>query len=1140
MSSSGTIAEAPPEGAPPPPPAPPHHSQCQWYHGPITRIAAELGVGGADGDFLVRDCISSSGDLVLTCRWGGQALHFRLNRVLSAAAGEQASSCHEPRLLYQFEDECFAGVSDLVEHHVRKAVPISALSGAVIRNPVFREVDGTPQLEITVTASAAREDEERMGQHQYGSLSEPPICPAESSSSPAGNELGVKEEVKKPQAPVRNTYFFGENDSGGGKGARDKPTRKEQQQQQQPLAFSSFRPNGVSCRPSQPDPSEDAALFGMTSQKMSSRQCQSMILDNALLLRESGQKGRRQEDQCSNSTLPRASASSFKPDPRKGSRMGSSEVVRVSWSSQSSQDFAPPPPLPALAPQSTNTLPPRPKGRPLPPPPKEEGGRKTKRTVPPPPLPERKSSATRGGASGTSNNKNGKSPLADPFPEDIKLPTTTVAPPPVEKEPPVPPKGNKSLPTYYDVPSVGKHPRSCLSERQEEGSTFYDQPRTLSKFKPFGRGAATAPPAPPSRSGSTSSANGAKKEEGGRPCAVVHLSYSARQNCAEGGGGGGGNVDCCASEVSNTDTSYLEHRELTPLLSSDNDSMVFDNNSLPGDPFPAGLPYNQGGNSNTLHNNSNSSNNNNNNNSGSCNNNISVGNKDAKQAGSQSTSASTSSSYNSQTSSFLDSSLPMESATAAKGTHGGEGENVAFSVRKGEEAKGLGLTYFPTGNKAERKKEEEEGTKNQSDQEEASHAGGNTTTGTEKNTCKDEAPTPLEGGDSDELSPVQSVFDLESYCGRAHSHFFPDVGADNKPLDPRAMAAVQALLLETPSSRLALHLLAQDVELLSIDLEGAGRYPGARDIRSGLHLLTLVEGGALREDVMERFLCLRLFALVTILGASSFGASVAALARWAAVARGCADLGDQLAMAAIVGALKNDHLRGLKGLWAEFEKQFPKEFEDLEGRLKPLLDSLNKPNLPLETDNVLKDEKDSSKEESPKVTVPYVIPFICGCKDLKDRKAFRMVFEEIFLSEEEEEKDVEVGERGQADEKEGKHVSFSKREPRRFGNVDPDSLPAFQHHLRRTHEALQGCADLREAAARALGDFRADADDVDSRASEAMRCQFHLRLLWGSRAARRGDPSDARHAKFSKVVRALAAICGSIEDSVLHVGQREN
>lgn len=49
----------------------PDLSQCPWYHGPTTRIASEMSLV-RDMDFLVRDCISSPGDYVLTTRWRGQ------------------------------------------------------------------------------------------------------------------------------------------------------------------------------------------------------------------------------------------------------------------------------------------------------------------------------------------------------------------------------------------------------------------------------------------------------------------------------------------------------------------------------------------------------------------------------------------------------------------------------------------------------------------------------------------------------------------------------------------------------------------------------------------------------------------------------------------------------------------------------------------------------------------------------------------------------------------------------------------------------------------------------------------------------------------------------------------------------------
>ena len=59
------------EQGPLPPFRVPDLPQCPWYHGPTTRIASEMSLA-RDMDFLVRDCISSPGDYVLTTRWRGQ------------------------------------------------------------------------------------------------------------------------------------------------------------------------------------------------------------------------------------------------------------------------------------------------------------------------------------------------------------------------------------------------------------------------------------------------------------------------------------------------------------------------------------------------------------------------------------------------------------------------------------------------------------------------------------------------------------------------------------------------------------------------------------------------------------------------------------------------------------------------------------------------------------------------------------------------------------------------------------------------------------------------------------------------------------------------------------------------------------
>ena len=93
-----------------------------WYNGPITRQAA-VGLLEAEGDFMLRDCISIPGDYVLTCMTkDDKVLHFKLNKVL--VGGEYH---------YQFEGNLFPTVVELIEHHVESGEPISNSSNAFIR-----------------------------------------------------------------------------------------------------------------------------------------------------------------------------------------------------------------------------------------------------------------------------------------------------------------------------------------------------------------------------------------------------------------------------------------------------------------------------------------------------------------------------------------------------------------------------------------------------------------------------------------------------------------------------------------------------------------------------------------------------------------------------------------------------------------------------------------------------------------------------------------------------------------------------------------------------------------------------------------------------------------------------------------------
>ncbi|XP_038107372.1 breast cancer anti-estrogen resistance protein 3 homolog [Culex quinquefasciatus] len=102
-----------------------------WYHGPIPRQRAEE-IVQKEGDFLVRDCVSQPGNYVLTCRTKGPTLHFVINKLLI-----QPETVYE-RVQYQFEDDAYDTVPDLITFYVGSGKSISAASGARIQFPCNR------------------------------------------------------------------------------------------------------------------------------------------------------------------------------------------------------------------------------------------------------------------------------------------------------------------------------------------------------------------------------------------------------------------------------------------------------------------------------------------------------------------------------------------------------------------------------------------------------------------------------------------------------------------------------------------------------------------------------------------------------------------------------------------------------------------------------------------------------------------------------------------------------------------------------------------------------------------------------------------------------------------------------------------
>ncbi|XP_075460557.1 breast cancer anti-estrogen resistance protein 3 homolog isoform X2 [Ascaphus truei] len=102
-----------------------------WYHGPLQRQEAEH-LLQLDGDFLIRDSLSSPGNFVLSCVSSERLLHFKIIAVtLRPRRGHS-------RTLFQFEQDQFDNIPALVRSYVGDRRPVSESSGAVIVRPVTR------------------------------------------------------------------------------------------------------------------------------------------------------------------------------------------------------------------------------------------------------------------------------------------------------------------------------------------------------------------------------------------------------------------------------------------------------------------------------------------------------------------------------------------------------------------------------------------------------------------------------------------------------------------------------------------------------------------------------------------------------------------------------------------------------------------------------------------------------------------------------------------------------------------------------------------------------------------------------------------------------------------------------------------
>ncbi|XP_048856004.1 SH2 domain containing 3Cb isoform X2 [Brienomyrus brachyistius] len=121
-----------------------------WYHGLMPREVSETLVL-RNGDFLIRDSLTSMGDYVLTSRWSHKVLHFVIGKVLVE------SGTFRPRVQYQLGRESFDSVAALVHFYVGSQKPLSLESGAHIYCPINRTLP-LRILEAAFTMTNSKQD----------------------------------------------------------------------------------------------------------------------------------------------------------------------------------------------------------------------------------------------------------------------------------------------------------------------------------------------------------------------------------------------------------------------------------------------------------------------------------------------------------------------------------------------------------------------------------------------------------------------------------------------------------------------------------------------------------------------------------------------------------------------------------------------------------------------------------------------------------------------------------------------------------------------------------------------------------------------------------------------------------------------
>lgn len=298
----------------------------------------------------------------------------------------------------------------------------------------------------------------------------------------------------------------------------------------------------------------------------------------------------------------------------------------------------------------------------------------------------------------------------------------------------------------------------------------------------------------------------------------------------------------------------------------------------------------------------------------------------------------------------------------------------------------------------------------------------------------------------------------------------PLLASENKPLDRQVMWKVRNILFEYGPRQLAAHLTKIDLELLKCGSKedlGFG-------VMSGLELMLLPQGKQLRNDILERIECLKLFVTITCLLCGSQQEIIEMINKWIKIAIEIkTTIGNLYGFACIMQGLAHPQLSRLQNVWLSLRQTYTDTAFTYETKLRPALKSI----------------QECSDFQVQNICIPYIITLVSVFDRIREINSESEVVEVLDS-------------------------------PGELSTVDY-GLEMLLNHLSVGRQISRQCSSFSRN-----GEALLENVNYESLLLDIFRIEFHLKLLWGSKAAS-VDPVQ-RYEKFEQL---LAIVSNRIEQS---------